>query len=182
MRSFLAASLLFLLAIGTGYAQEAAVSTGLRPILTQPVTTTALGLEENALRTDDRFPRSEGHSLSTAPEWEGLKNKDEEDQRLTRIIVGSTFLGVGTAGIGIGTYIGVKTILIIRGSDDSAWAALDQALGGVLLFGSASLIGGGIWCIIQGIRLLQGKDLAIPSSHPSSVHLSSSPPSVRISL
>jgi hypothetical protein len=78
--------------------------------------------------------------------------------KLERIVLGSSALLLGAVGLGLGVWAGV---LAYSSVDD-----LDTGFGAMAfgLFTGMSLIvgAGGVWFIVQGVRLLQGKDLWIP--------------------
>ena len=106
--------------------------------------------------------------------------------KLERIVLGSSALLLGAVGLGLGVWAGV---LAYSSVDD-----LDTGFGAMAfgLFTSMSLIvgAGGVWFIVQGVRLLQGKDLWIPGESggdsppppPLPSHASSQPSLFQLSL
>lgn len=103
-----------------------------------------------------------------------------------RIVLGSSALLLGAVGLGLGVWAGVRAYSSV---DD-----LDTGFGAMAfgLFTGMSLIvgAGGVWFIVQGVRLLQGKDLWIPGESggdsppppPLPSHASSQPSLFQLSL
>lgn len=108
-----------------------------------------------------------------------------------RIVLGTLFLvtGVGALGVGVGGSIWLVSFLSEADMDQRKGLG-DIALIMLPVFGAAVLgtLLGGVYFTVQGVRLLQGKDLWIPGESggdappPPPLHSSSQPSLFRLSI
>lgn len=103
-----------------------------------------------------------------------------------RIVLGISALLLGAAGLTAGVWAGVMAYRTVADAGQPMGFA---ALAFGLFTGMSLIVGaGGAWFIVQGVRLLQGKDLWIPGesggdpSPPPPLHSSSQPSLFRLSI